>query len=220
VALCPSKILSTTATRRRQHRPEFSFPDGESRLQRPQHAGTIISTPRPRTRTAGCIDCSAAAIADRQRLLRKQGRPTHQPTKQSCSDLQATAQEAPRVTAPHTPTHVSNARTRTRIRIRIQARAASKSHADLQEYDLQRVMGAHTHQSIVPQPTVLGKEASPLRPPTDKVGKESTPSYRRQVYRSTTIGFTKRPATWPAQCTSSKGAKHKRARHQPTELKG
>merc|ERR1712238_403265 len=53
------------------------------------------------------------------------------------------------------PTHThSSARTRTRIRIRTQARAASESHADLQEYDPQRVMGAHQptkHTSQLPQ---------------------------------------------------------------------
>jgi len=209
VALCPSKILSATATRRRQHRPEFSFPDGESRLQRPQHAGTIISTPRPRTRTAGCSDCRSPAPPPQI----KAAQPINPPNNRAPTYRQRHRKQAPLVTHVHAlayaqlhrirprtsatrilPTHThSSARTRTRIRIRTQARAASESHADLQEYDLQRVMGAHQptkHTSQLPQ-----HERSHRR-----VNDRSTATCQRQEYSNLLTTGAQQPQARNRQC--------------------
>jgi len=81
-----------------------------------------------------------------------QGRPTHQPTKQSCSNLQATAQETSparytctrtriRTAAPHTPTHQRTAHT-------AHAYAQQRSHTH-----------SHTHSH-----TSTGRLRKPRRP--------------------------------------------------------
>ena len=185
----PSGILlsgrgepAATTAARRQHHLHNQASNADSRLQRLQRAGAVSAN---------------------------QGRPTHQPTKQSCLNLQSLAKQQ---------AHYGRRPTRSAKR----ARQPRPPTLQEYEYDLQRVMGAH-------QPTTCK--------PTSATRAFARLDIRRMEYHSLTdhvnITGDRKPqaggggyrlhqeaSNMASIMHEFKGCQAQRARQQPTELKG